>query len=171
MTRTTSRDPLILPLSSYVKFSFRERPWPAGGVSPPATFATWSSFYTHKCPNWRLFGAGFVSARPQTAHSGHVLIAWPEIAPPSENWLMRRAWIWSVDITRSMSSCPTPYEISELNVLICILSSYWWTFMCQWRGNIWVKLRIFLYITSHDSVFFYQKLKSSVCKKMALNFH
>jgi len=52
--RTTTRDPLILPLSFYVKFCFRERLWPARGVSPPATLATWSSLHAHKCPNWRL---------------------------------------------------------------------------------------------------------------------
>lgn len=78
------------------------------------------------------------------------------------SWLMRTAWIWSVDITRSMSSCPTPYEIGEMNV-------FWFVYLLAIGGLLcvsdvgdlgqteMVKLRVFLYITSHDSAFFFVK--------------
>jgi hypothetical protein len=93
----------------------------------------------------------------------------PEIAPPFENWLMRTAWIWSVGITRSyvMSNAIRDQWIECF--LICILDCYvtvTWKFKGQKRM---VKLGVFLYTTSLDSVFLlYQKLKSSVREK---NWH
>lgn len=93
----------------------------------------------------------------------------PEIAPPFENWLMRTAWIWSVDITRSYVMSNAIWNQWIECFLICILDFYvtvTWKFKGQRRI---VKLGVFLYTTSLDSVFLlYQKLKSSVCEK---NWH
>lgn len=160
--RTTTRDPLILPLSFYVKFCFRGRLWPARGVSPPATLATWSSLHAHKC---RGYWCGFCFSTATNRTLGARVNCMPEIAPPFENWSMRTECIWSVDMTRSYVMSNAMWNQWIECILICILDFYV-TVTWKFKGQKWmVKLGVFLYITSLDSVFLlYQKLKSSVCK-------